>query len=221
MIRRTVPLLLLLAVAAPVWAEITHWVRDRIVISVRSAPGTDSQVIRTISSGAGMQLLERSSDGAYARVKLSNGVEGWVATRYLVDKPIAAMRLAEMEKEWRGFKEDNEQLRRELEELRELSGDLEAVRRLRAENVRLTAEVERFREINAEPLALAAENEQLRKRNLAIDKELQLVRQELQVAKDRSDRDWFLLGAGVLFAGILAGALLPRLRSRRRSSWDL
>ncbi|HFC53316.1 MAG TPA: TIGR04211 family SH3 domain-containing protein [Gammaproteobacteria bacterium] len=221
MVRRLILFVFLVIAAGSAWAEATHWVRDRIVISMRDAPGSDAQVIRTISSGTGMQILERSGNGAYARVKLDNGVEGWVATRYLVDKPIAAMRLAKMEKEWKRFKEENEQLRKELEDLQELSGDLEAVRRLRAENARLTAEVERFKELNTEPLALANENEQLRSRNLAIDKELQLVRQELQVAKDRSDRDWFLLGAGVLIAGILVGIALPRLRLRKRDSWEL
>ena len=214
-------MILLVAAAGSAWAEATHWVRDRIVISVRNAPGSDAKVVRTISSGTGMKVLERSSNGAYAMVKLDNGVEGWVATRYLVDKPIAAMRLAKMETEWKRFKEENAELKKELEELQALSGDLEAVRRLRAENVRLTAEVARFKEINTEPLALADENEQLRNRNLAIDKELQMVRQELQVAKDSSGRDWFLLGAGVLIAGILVGTILPRLRLRKRNSWDL
>ncbi len=214
-------MILLVATAGSAWAEATHWVRDRIVISVRNAPGSDAKVVRTISSGTGMKVLERSSNGAYAMVKLDNGVEGWVATRYLVDRPIAAMRLAKMETEWKRFKEENAELKKELEELQALSGDLEAVRRLRAENVRLTAEVARFKEINTEPLALADENEQLRNRNLAIDKELQMVRQELQVAKDSSGRDWFLLGAGVLVAGILVGTILPRLRLRKRNSWDL
>jgi len=85
----------------------------------------------------------------------------------------------------------------------------------------LNAEVERFKEINAEPLALANENETLRNKNVALEKELQMVQQELQVAKDRSDRDWFLLGAGVLAAGILVGIVLPRLRVRRRNRWEL
>ena len=213
--------ILLVSVAGSVCAEATHWVRDRIVVSLRNAPGSDGKVLRTISTGTGMKILERSGDGAYARVELNNGQKGWVATRYLVDKPIAAMRLARMEKEWKQYKEENLHLKKELEDLRALSGDLEAVRRLRAENARLTAEAEKFREINTEPLALANENEQLRNKNITLDKELQMARQELQMLKDHSDRDWFLLGAGVLIAGILVGIVLPRLRIRKKNSWDL
>ncbi len=219
--QRIVLFILFAGIAGSVWAEATHWVRDKIVISVRSEPGSDGKILRSISSGTGMKIVERSSNGAYAKVVLNNGLEGWVSTRYLVDKPIAAMRLAKMEAEWKQFKEENTHLKKELEELQALSGDLEAVRRLRAENARLVAEAEKFREINAEPLALANENEELRNKNVAIDKELQMVRQELQVAKDRSDRDWFLLGAGVLVAGILVGIVLPRLRIRKKNSWDL
>ncbi len=220
--RRIILSMVLLSLAGFAWAEATtQWVRDRIVVSVRDAPGKEGKVLRSIATGTEVKVLERSTNGAYVKVALKNGTEGWVAARYLVDKPIAALRLAEMEAEWKRFKEENARLKKELEELQALSEDPDAVRRLRAENERLTAEVARFKEINAEPLALANENEELRNSNVALEKELQMVRQELQVARDRSDRDWFLLGAGVLFAGILVGIVLPRLRVRKRNSWEL
>ncbi len=222
MMRQIVLLVMLAATTGAVWAEATTlWVRDRIVVSLRDAPGKEGKVLRTIATGAEVKLLERSSNGAYAKVALKNGTEGWVAARYLVDEPIAAIRLAKMETEWKRFKEENERLRKELEDLQSLSKDPDALRRLKSENERLTAEIRRFEEINTEPLALANENEALRNKNVALEKELQMVRQELQVAKDRSDRDWFLLGAGVLIAGILVGIVLPRLRVRKRNSWEL
>jgi SH3 domain protein len=38
--------------------------------------------------------------------------------------------------------------------------------------------------------------------------------------RDRTNRDWFLAGAGVLFGGILLGLLVPKLRKRKNwSDW--
>ena len=52
-----------------------------------------------------------------------------------------------------------------------------------------------------------------------MQRELQIVQQENQSLADRSNRDWFLLGAGVLVSGVLVGLILPRLRVQRRSRW--
>jgi SH3 domain protein len=37
---------------------------------------------------------------------------------------------------------------------------------------------------------------------------------------NRNKQDWFLIGAGVVVAGVLIGLILPNLRlKRRRSTW--
>jgi len=111
--RRIILLMILVMMASSVWAEATtRWVRDRIVVSLRDAPGKEGKVLRSIATGTEVKVLERSDNGAYVKVALKNGTEGWVAARYLVDKPIAAIRLAEMEKEWKQFKEENERLKK-------------------------------------------------------------------------------------------------------------
>jgi len=38
--------------------------------------------------------------------------------------------------------------------------------------------------------------------------------------KDRSEREWFVRGAGVVIVGILIGLIVPRLKLRKKSSWD-
>jgi SH3 domain protein len=46
-----------------------------------------------------------------------------------------------------------------------------------------------------------------------------VLRAEVSEIKRNTQRDWFLIGAGVLFGGILLGLILPRLKLRRRSGW--
>jgi len=55
---------------------------------------------------------------------------------------------------------------------------------------------------------------------MAMERELQTLTQENESLRDRSHRDWFMVGSGVTIAGIILGLILPRIRFRRRSSWD-
>ncbi|HDK02705.1 MAG TPA: TIGR04211 family SH3 domain-containing protein, partial [Gammaproteobacteria bacterium] len=84
----------------------------------------------------------------------------------------------------------------------------------------LTAEIERIRRVAGSALALDRKNKNLKARTLAQGRELQALQQENEILKDRGKRDWFLAGAGVLVIGLLLGLILPRLRLRRRGSWN-
>ena len=71
----------------------------------------------------------------------------------------------------------------------------------------------------AQPILLDKQNRELKQQNVSLEKELQLIQQENQVLKDRSQREWFIAGAGVLLGGMLLGLILPKLRWRKKSGW--
>ena len=70
-------------------------------------------------------------------------------------------------------------------------------------------------------LASVARAERIEVFKLAAQREeLQTLRQERDALQAREARQWFLLGASVLGAGIVLGLVLPRLRWRRkRNDW--
>jgi SH3 domain protein len=39
------------------------------------------------------------------------------------------------------------------------------------------------------------------------------------VLSGRNNQSWFLVGAGVLFGGVVIGLIAPSLRRKRRSDW--
>jgi SH3 domain protein len=54
---------------------------------------------------------------------------------------------------------------------------------------------------------------------VALERNMQTVQQENESLKDRTARDWFMVGAAVVLLGILVGLIIPRIRWRKKSSW--
>ena len=52
-------------------------------LNVRSGPGTEHRVITTLGEGEYVLLIGRNYDLSWAKVRLGNGVEGWVSTLFI------------------------------------------------------------------------------------------------------------------------------------------
>jgi len=84
----------------------------------------------------------------------------------------------------------------------------------------LEQELVSIRRTSANAVRIAEERDQLRQSLATMTREIEEVKQQnLDLTNDSTQR-WFLIGAGVLVAGIILGLILPHLRfQRRKSSW--
>ena len=99
--------------AAPVTAAgETMYVSDELLITFRTQPSTRGEILRNLSSGTAVEVLEMPAEGEWARVRLGSGREGWVRKQYLQAQPVARDQLAAANREV-------EQLTRTVAELRE------------------------------------------------------------------------------------------------------
>jgi len=78
------------------------------------------------------------------------------------------------------------------------------------------AEKEHIEQIYQDALKLEHENEKLIQEKLQLKAELQLAENNTQIQKDTSSRNWFIVGAIVLFFGMMIGFIVPGLLNRRR-----
>ncbi|HHH45381.1 MAG TPA: TIGR04211 family SH3 domain-containing protein [Thiotrichales bacterium] len=216
---RIVLLALSLLVALPSMAEETAWVSDRLELPMRAGKGTQYRILRMLKSGTRLEVIARE-DG-WAQVRTPSGVEGWVLARYLMKQPAARERLARAEKRLAELQMSESERMKRFREISEAKDALEKrVTELEAENARLKKELADIRRTASSTLAIANENRELKKRLKQLEREQQALAQENEALQDRSNRDWFMIGAGVLIVGIILGLILPRLRVRKRSSWD-
>ena len=65
-------------------------------------------------------------------------------------------------------------------------------------------------------IAAKQENEKLIQEKLQLKAELQLAENNTQIQKDTSSRNWFIVGAIVLFFGMMIGFIVPGLLNRKR-----
>ncbi len=215
------PLMLIAVLAmASVQAAEKRYVTDQLEVTLRTGHSNQHKIIRMLPSGTPLEVLEEDPESGYTRVRVSPDIEGWVITRYLDRQPSGRQRAAALGRQV-------EKLKAELGKLKKTQGNLLSSRDstskknalLQQENERLQADLTKIRRTSANALALDDENRRLKKRLAELTQEHELALQSNQSLKDRSARDWFLVGAGVILLGMIIGLIIPKIRWRRKSSW--
>ena len=83
----------------------------------------------------------------------------------------------------------------------------------------LETELAQIKQAAADPLAIKERNRSLSEQIEALTADLETARQRNRALKERSERDWFIAGAGVLLGGMVLGLVIPRIRWKRRRGW--
>ncbi len=209
-----------LTLATAVLAE-TRYVSDYLEITLRSGKGNNYSITRMLKSGTPVEVLEVDKESGYTRVRTTGGKEGWVLSRYLMKSQAARDRLAAAEKNLAEMELQKRKLETAMASMSDeksgLNSDLE---QLESESRKVSQELAEIRRTASSALALDAENKDLKSRVVALERQLQTYEQENQSLKDRTARDWFMVGAGVVILGIIVGLIIPRIRWRRKSNWE-
>ncbi len=199
----------------------TRYITDQLEVTLRSGESTKHQILRMLRSGTAVEVLETNPDTGYSRVRAPNGVEGWVITRYLDRTPSARQRLAETEKKLAALEASNRQFDQNVNVLSKEKGSLNSqIRKLTQENKELSAELTRIKKTSASALALDNENKALKIKLRKLEADYQMTQEENAALKDRTARDWFMVGAGVILLGMGIGLVIPKIRWRKKSNWS-
>lgn len=197
----------------------TQYVSDHLVITVRTGQGAQFQIIKTLETGEHVKVLE-TTDTGYTQIETSDGIEGWVRSQYLADEPVAKEKLARAEAK---LIKTRTALKKIREEFAALSKDHKVLSQqqstLSTDKKQLDTELARLNKIAKKPILLDRQNRELQNKNVTLEKDLQRLNQENHSLKDRSQREWFIAGALVLFGGLILGLIIPKLRGRKRSTW--
>ena len=199
----------------------TRYVSDTLEITMRSGKGTSFGITRMLRSGTPVEVLNVDKKSGYTQVRTNSGKEGWVLSRFLMKGQAARERLATAEKKLAELELENRKLTTAMAALKEEKVALETnLAALEGESRGVSQELAEIRRTASSALAIDSENKDMKGRMVSLERQLQTVQQENEALKDRTARDWFMVGAAVVLLGIIIGLIIPKIRFRKKSSWD-
>jgi SH3 domain protein len=207
--------LALITLTLKVGAESFVYITDQLDLPIRSDKSFDNNIIRLLPSGTELSLLQSTEDG-WAQIQFDDTI-GWIKSFYLSPDPSAREKLKKLTRTYNANKLLISKLSGEKEELEsQLLSIKQENTDLVVQSSKSQAEKEHIEQIYQDALKLEHENEKLTQEKLQLKTELQLAVNNTQIHKDTSSRNWFIVGAIVLFFGMIIGFIVPGLLNRRR-----
>ena len=207
--------LILLMMAYKVSAESIVYITDEVDIPIRTNKTTKSEIIRLMPTGSELSILQSTEDG-WTQIKMGDSF-GWILTAFVSSSPPARDQLKKLTRTYNANKLLISKLASEKEVLEnQFLSVKEENAALLIQSSKSQAEKEHIEQIYQDALKLEHENEKLIQESLQLKAELQLAENNTQIHQDSSSRNWFIVGAIVLFFGMVIGFILPGLLNRKR-----
>ncbi len=208
-------LLLLILTSSLTFAKSYVYVTDMVDIPMRSDNKISSDnLVRMLPSGTKLELL--STEDGWTKVKYEKTI-GWMISRYLTNNQPAK---AELEKLKLTYSANKRLISQKKEEKTKLEKELKNLKdsntKLSIQTSKSQAEKEHIEQVYKDALKLEHSNEKLKTQVLQLRSEIQILKNNDISTQDSSLRNWFIVGALVLFFGIVIGFIFSKLATQRR-----
>jgi SH3 domain protein len=178
-------------------------------------------VLKLLPTGTPLTVTEKQNKSEFIHVRLIDGTEGYIKSRYTKKQPPAIDPKDTASKNLALLQSDNAALRTELNTLKEsLTPDSSLEKSLAMERDQLARELNDLKKTAANAFQIKNERDELQERVVNVERDLQQFKLENQALKDTASQDWFLYGGILALAGVLFGFILPKLSWRRKNSWN-
>jgi SH3 domain protein len=200
--------------STPVLAE-TQYINDKMKITLRTGPANDRKIIALLNIGQKVEILKPGED--WTQIRLDNGKEGWVLSRFLTKKIPSRIELEVLKDKHQALlardallQEENKTLKAENQAF---NNDLASTqKKLQA----LNTSYESLKTASKEFLDLQSKYKKMSVKLAEQTQKADKYEEDLTKLLWNKNIKWFLSGAGVLILGFIIG--FSTKRQRRRSS---
>jgi SH3 domain protein len=196
--------LVYLCASNPLYALETRYVTDEFEVTMRSGTSTSNSIVRMLRSGEALTVLEEDLPSQYSLVEAEGGKQGYVLSRFLMEKPAAKQTLLELEER---FAQQQQRLAEQATEVAELKQKLD---REKTDNGRTAAQ---------DTLNILAQNEQLQTTVEQLRQEKTQLSEANSELSDSTRLDWFVRGGAVSLIAFVIGIVVTRIRWKKQDSW--
>jgi len=191
------------------------FITDTLEIVVRRGKGPEYKILAVARSNEKVEVL--AVEGEYAKLRLKNGIEGWILGRYLTQDRPKPFVIKNLKKNIAEYKEKNKGLKKKLSVLEKDKSVLEATSASQQKNAAsLVEELDELKRSCADFIQLRDNHEKIQQ-ELAINKRTisRLVQENDELRKNRNLK-WFIAGASAILIGFIIGIVLQRSRQSRK-----
>jgi SH3 domain protein len=211
----------------------TMYVSDKLLITFRQGKSTEHKILKTLKTGAPLEILEREEGDNYVKVRLQSGAEGYVLSQYLTNDTPKPILISRLEKQVEKIREQlaqanakraetSQQLNavQEKQTLKEgeLTGSINELNlALATAKKDLQAVTESYNTLldnSGKVVEITNDRDRLKKTNEKLSSKVQLLNAENSELKRTGMIKWFLAGGGVLFFGWIIGRISRKKKSR-------
>lgn len=193
-----------------------RYVKPSAEVVVRTGGGREYKVIGMVKDGDAVELLEEGD--SYSKVRLANGIEGWMLKRFLSVKPPLATVVAALRAENDKMKREATEMTGKFEEVSEnLKKTLAELDKTRIERDQVDSDYKNLQVETADVIKIKEDMLRASQENEELVQQMSTLKKENDDLKNNTSINWFLAGGGVLLVGMFLGRLSSKSRKRRSS----
>ena len=205
----------LLLLSTAVLAETKHYINDSMKITMRTGPATDRKIIALLGVGQEVEVLKAENE--WTLVRLLNGKEGWVISRFITDQTPESIQLEALRKNHSALQTKAASLMEENKALKDENKTLGInLKTSETKQKSLSKSYETLKTESKQFLDLQAKYKESTSKLAAQTQKAEKFEDELTKLLWNKNIKWFLSGAGVLILGFIIG--FSTKRQRRHSS---
>jgi SH3 domain protein len=202
-------------------AETVRYISDDLTVPMRSGTTIRHKILKFLNSGTQVKVLEKSEDGNYARVIVSeDGREGWVKTEYLMKTKSGRDRLLLANQKIQANNNQIQSLKQTIDDLKKQNQAIEDDRKkLMDKNNALQSTLSELRKTASKPIAIHEQNKALEAQIEEVSTRNKQLISENAKLNDKSLKEWFIIGAVVALGSLILGLIIPSIKWRKKDSW--
>ncbi|MEE9412094.1 MAG: TIGR04211 family SH3 domain-containing protein [Methylococcales bacterium] len=186
---------------------IPAYVTNQAQLHVHQGPSNNYPILKSLPTGTTVSIVDDTINNGYVEIKLQDGSKGYALIGSLTSSP------AKIKLDYAQQSVATIQQNYSTEEIQTTD--------LIKERNQLANRLERLQHTAANALDIERQRNDLQERLVNLERNNRHLKLQNQALMDKSSHKWFLLGAGVLFAGIIIGLLLTRISvPKKTSTWD-
>ena len=188
------------------------YIRDILYVPLRGGQSNEHTILhKGLKSGTILERLETNEETGYTRIRTNNGLEGWLKTQYIAERPIAQVQLETLKTEMKSLNSRYQQTLLELADAKNTEKTMTIeYDSLKDESITVAENLKAITKLSQDAIATEERNKQLHENNDILLREIKALKASTDAASERQAQEWFIRGAGAVLSGLIFGFWVGR-----------